>query len=220
MRNKVITALVAGGLLVGAGFATSVISAPGTASAQEDTVETDQQTKRPFQRGFEFLSGVLDDLVGNNDISAETADIVLNAVEEKAEEVMAQRETMRELIKGFLENDGVISETEAQQLPDDHWIFNEKFDEAWGDGELSSEELRQARPHPRRDAFKKGARFGALLDDGGIDRDEYGALGENHPLKQINVEGYFDGDGLITPEELREIWQQHKADSQTDNEDA
>ncbi len=220
MRNKIIAALVAGGLLVGAGFATSIISAPGTASAQEETAETDQEARRPFQRGFEFLSGVLDELVGNKDISAETAKIVLNAVEEKAEEVKAERETMRDLIKGFLENDGVITETEAQQLPNDHWIFNEKFDEAWEDKELSSEELRQARPHPRRDTFKKGARFGALLDDGGIDQEEYDALGDDHPLKQIDVSEYLAGDGLITPEELREIWQQHRADFQTDNEDA
>ncbi|MFV1961808.1 MAG: hypothetical protein ACC658_08230 [Acidimicrobiia bacterium] len=220
MRTKIIAALVAGGLLVGAGFATSVISAPGTASAQEETAETDQEARRPFQRGFEFLSGVLDELVGNNNISAETAKIVLNAVEEKAEEVKAEREAMRELIKGFLDNDGVITEEEAAQLPADHWIFNEKFDEAWEDGKLTSEELRQARPHPRRDAFKKGARFGALLDDGGISQEEYDALGDDHPLKQIDVSEYLAGDGLITPEELREIWQQHRADFQTDNEDA
>ncbi len=63
MRSKIITALVAGGLLVGAGFATSVIAAPGTASAQEDSTDTDQERKGPFHRGFEFLSGVLEDLV-------------------------------------------------------------------------------------------------------------------------------------------------------------
>ena len=38
MRNKVIAALVAGGLLVGAGFVTSIVSAPGTAFAQEETI--------------------------------------------------------------------------------------------------------------------------------------------------------------------------------------
>ena len=218
MRNKIITALVAGGLLVGAGFATSVISAPGTASAQEESADTDGERKGPFHRGFEFLSGVLEDLVGEGAISQEDADTVLNAVEEKAEEVKAEHEAMRELIKAFLE-DGVITEDEASQLPDDHWIFNERLDEAWEDGELTSEELRQARPHPRRDAFKRGARLGALLDDGGIDQEEYDALGDDHPLKQIDVFGYLD-DGLITPEELREIWQAHRADFQTDNQGA
>jgi polyhydroxyalkanoate synthesis regulator phasin len=218
MRNKIITALVAGGLLVGAGFATSVISAPGTASAQEETTDTVEERKGPFHRGFEFLSGVLDDLVGEGTISQEDAHAVLNAVEEKAAEVKAEHEAMRELIKGFLE-DGVITEDEAAQLPDDHGIFNERFDEAWADGELTSEELREARPHPRRDAFKKGARFGALLDDGGIDRGEYDALGDDHPLKQIDVSGYLD-DGLITPEELREIWQAHRADFHSGNQGA
>ncbi len=218
MRNKIITALVAGGLLVGAGFATSVISAPGTASAQEETTGTVEERKGPFHRGFEFLSGVLDDLVGEGTISQEDAHAVLNAVEEKAAEVKAEHEAMRELIKGFLE-DGVITEDEAAQLPDDHGIFNERFDEAWADGELTSEELREARPHPRRDAFKKGARFGALLDDGGIDRGEYDALGDDHPLKQIDVSEYLD-DGLITPEELREIWQAHRADFQAGNQGA
>ena len=42
MRNKVIAALVAGGLLVGAGFVTSIVSAPGTASAQETEAGTDE----------------------------------------------------------------------------------------------------------------------------------------------------------------------------------
>ena len=219
MRSKIITALVAGGLLVGAGFATSVISAPSTASAQEEGTDTDQERKSPFHRGFEFLSGVLGDLVGEGTISQDDANAVLNAVEEKAEAVKAEHEATRELIKGFLE-DGVITEAEASQLPDDLWIFNERLDEAWEDGELTSEELRQARPHTRRDTFKRGARTGALLDDGGIDQGEYDALGDDHPLKQIDVSAYLASDGLITPEELREIWQEHRADFQTDNQSA
>jgi len=219
MRNKIITALVAGGLLVGAGFATSVVSAPGTASAQEETADTAEERKGPFHRGFEFLSEVLDDMVGEGTISQDDADAVLNAVEEKAAEVKAEHEAMRELIKGFLE-DGVITEDEAAQLPDDHGIFNKRFDQAWEDGELTSEELRKARPHPRRDTFKKGARFGALLEDGGIDQDEYDALGPDHPLSQIDVSEYFAVDGLITPQELREIWQAHRADFRADNQGA
>ncbi len=144
MRSKVITALIAGGLLVGAGFATSVISAPGTASAQEDSTDTDQERKGPFHRGFEFLSGVLEGLVEENTISQDDADAVLNAVEEKAEELRTERQATRELIKSFLEDD-VITQDEASQLPDDHPIFSERFDEAWEDGELTLEEVRQAR---------------------------------------------------------------------------
>ncbi len=144
MRSKIITALIAGGLLVGAGFATSVISAPGTASAQEDSTDTDQERKGPFHRGFEFLTGVLEGLVEENTISQDDADAVLNAVEEKVEELRAEREATRELIKSFLEDD-VITQDEASQLPDDHPIFSERFDEAWEDGELTLEEVRRAR---------------------------------------------------------------------------
>lgn len=215
MRNKIIAALVAGGLLVGAGFVTSLVSAPSTASAQEDTAAAD---KGPFHRGFEFLSGVLDELVAENTISQEDADAVLDAVEEKAAGMKADHEAMRELIKGFLE-DGVLTKAEFDQLPADNPFAHERFDEAWGDDELSQEEIREARPHPQRDLFKRGARFGALLDDGGIDKDEYDALGDDHPLKQIAVAEYL-ADNLITPEELREIWQAHRSGSQTDNQGA
>jgi polyhydroxyalkanoate synthesis regulator phasin len=219
MRNKIIAALVAGGLLVGAGFVTSLVSAPSTASAQEDAAGSDAEGKGPFHRGFEFLSGVLDELVGEGTISQEDATVVLDAVEEKAAEVKAEHEAMRELIKGFIE-DGILTRAEFDQLPTDNPFAHERFDVAWEDGELTQEEIREARPHPRREFFKRGARFGALLDDGGIDRGEYDALGADHPLKQIEVEKYFDGDDLITPDELREIWQAHRADFQTDNQGA
>ena len=213
MRNKIIAALVAGGLLVGAGFVTSLVSAPSTASAQEDAAASDAENRGPFHRGFEFLSGVLDELVVENTISQEDADVVLEAVEEKAAEMKAEHEAMRELIEGFLE-DGVLTKAEFDQLPADNPFANEQFEEAWENDELTREEIREARPHPRRESFKRGARLGALLDDGGIDRSEYDALGDDHPLKQIGVTEYLT-DGLITPEELREIWQTHRADFQS-----
>jgi hypothetical protein len=213
MRNKIIAALVAGGLLVGAGFVTSLVSAPSTASAQEDAAASDAEDRGPFHRGFEFLSGVLDELVAENTISQEDADAVLDAVEEKVAELKAEHEAMRDLIKGFLE-DGVLTKAEFDQLPANNPFANERFDQAWQDGELTREEIREARLHPRRDLFKKGARFGALLDDGGIDRSEYDSLGDDHPLKQIDVGKYLDDD-LITPEELREIWRTHRADFQS-----
>ena len=168
MRSKIITALVAGGLLVGAGFATSVISAPGTASAQEESTDTDQERKGPFHRGFELLSGVLEDLVGENTISQDDADAVLNAVEEKTAELRAEHEATRELIKSFLEDD-VITQEEASQLPDDHPIFSERFDEAWEDGELTLEEVRRARHgHRGHRADAKTENSGAQTDN--IDR--------------------------------------------------
>ncbi|MGB7860854.1 MAG: hypothetical protein WBM90_10185, partial [Acidimicrobiia bacterium] len=151
MRNKVTAALIAGGLLIGAGFATSVVSAPATADAQETA--DDGEAKGFFARGFEFLGGVLDDMVGNGDLSQEDADAVLAAVESAAEEARAEREATRQLLQGFLEDD-VITEAEASQLPDDHPLLGDQFDEAWSDGELTREEIREVRPHPRRDAFR------------------------------------------------------------------
>ena len=215
MRNKVIAALVAGGLLVGAGFVTSIVSAPGTAFAQEETT-TEGEEKGFFHRGLDFLGGVLDDMVGGGDLSQEDANAVLAAVESAAEEAKAEREAIHEAIRSALE-DGVLTKAEAEAagLPDDHWLYSDALDEAWADGELTTEEIREARPHPGRDRFRKGARFGALLDDGGIDQAEYDALSDDHPLKQIDVSEYLS-DGVITFDELREIRNaQHASDSDT-----
>ena len=204
MRNKVIAALVAGGLLVGAGFITSIVSSPGTAFAQESA---DGDEKGFFARGLEFLSGVLNEMVRNGEIDQATADNVLANVEEATEEAAAERQAIHEALKAAWE-DGVLTEAEATDagVPADHWLFTaEALEEAWADGELTQEEVREARPHPRRDAFKHGARLGALLDDGGIDQEEFDGLDDEHPLKQIDgIEEYLD-DGVITIEELREI---------------
>ena len=217
MRNKIVASIVAGGLLVGAGFVTSVVSSPSAASAQEDAGDSEDKGLR--HRGFEFLSGVLSDLVSEGTIEQSDADAVLAGVEDKAAEIKAEREVTRELTQELLEDD-VITEDEATQLPDDHPFFNEKFDEAWEDGELTTEEIREIRPHHRRGGFRRGAHFGALLDDGGIDQAEYNdlieSLGEDHPLAQIDVSEYFDGDNLITVDELREIRENWK-DSNTED---
>ena len=199
-----IAALVAGGLLVGAGFVTSLVSSPGTASAQEETA-TEGEEKGLFHRGFDFLAGVLDDMVGNGEIDQATADNVLAKVETAAGELKAQREAIHEAIKTALE-DGILTEAEAVAtgLPEDHWLYSDALDEAWADDQLTTEEIREARPHPRRDTFKKGARFGALLDDGGIDQAEYDELDDEHPLKQIDVSEYLS-DGVITIDELKAI---------------
>lgn len=201
MRNKIMAALVAGGLLVGAGFVTSIVSAPDTAVAQEAAEDEDRGF---FARGMGFLGDVLDELVGEGTIDSDQADAILNAVEEKAADVKEEREALREEIKGYLE-DGVLTSDEAANLPEDHWLLSDALDDAWADGELTIGEIREARPHPRRDAFRHGARFGALLDDGGIDEAEYEGLPDEHPLKQIDVSEYFEDDGLITVDELRQI---------------
>lgn len=206
MRNKLIAALIAGGLLVGAGVVTSIVSSPSVALAQSESDQPEQEGF--FQRGLSFLSDVLAGLVGDGTITQDQADEVIAATEAKAVEVRTERQAVRDLTKSLLE-DGVITEAEAAQLPDNHPFLSDEYAEAWADGELTIEEIRQVRPHPRLDAFKRGARFGALLDDGGIDQAEYDQLIENlppdSPLAQIDVSQYLD-DGVITIDELREIF--------------
>ncbi|HIE21828.1 MAG TPA: hypothetical protein EYP73_04445 [Acidimicrobiia bacterium] len=212
--RKVLAAVVAGAILVGAGFVTAAVAAPGAAVAQESEAPATEASGF-IPRALSFLGGVLDDLVAEGTITVDQADAVLRAVEAKMEATKAERETLREMIKGFLE-DGVMTEDEAAQLPEDHFLLSEKFDEAWADGELTIEEIRELMPHPRRDAFRRGARLGALLDGGGIDQAEYDALPEDHPLKQIDVSSYLE-DGIITLPELREIWRQHRAQAGQDS---
>lgn len=206
MRTKILAAFVVGGLLVGAGSLTAVISAPDTARAQEDTDDSDDG--EPVPRILGFLGDVLDDLVGDGTIDQDQADAIVQATEDKIDEVRQRHEALREQLSQALE-DGVITESEASELPDDHWLFGDAFDEAWEDGQLTAEEIREAGPHFGH-PFRRGLRFGALLDGGGIDRDEYNSLGENHPLKQLDASEYL-ADDLITPDELREIFQDLKA---------
>jgi polyhydroxyalkanoate synthesis regulator phasin len=165
MRTKIIAAFVAGGFLVGAGFLTSVISAPGTAQAQDDTqpdtpqAENEKTEGRFLRPALGFLQDVLDDLIADGTLTDEQAAAVVDGVEAKAQELIE------------------------------------------GHGDLR-ERLREGREH--WGPFKNGLRFGALLDDGGIDQDEYEGLDEDHPLKQIDLTEYLE-DGTITPDELRQV---------------
>lgn len=203
MGNKIWAAIIAGGLLVGAGFIASAVSSPGTAVAQEETDGTPEDG--PFPRILGFLGDVLDDLVGDDVITQDQADAVAQAAEERATEIREERHAEREQLRELLEDD-VITQNEASQLPDDHFLFSDRYDDAWEDGELTRDELR---PFSRRDFFKRGFRLGSLLDDGGIDQGEYDSvmesLDDDHPLKQLDASEYFEDDGLITEDELREI---------------
>lgn len=211
MRSKIVAALAAGGLLVGAAFVSSVVSTPGTALAQEDTAES----SGPISRIVGFLGEVLDDLVAQGTIDQGQADAIIDAAETKAEEIREQREAIREILREGFE-DGVLTAEEAAALPDDHPLFGEKFDEAWEDGELTVEEARELGFHRHRRTFRNGLRLGAVLDDGGISQEEYDALGEDNILKSIDVSEYLE-DGLITLEELREIHRSLHDNADTDS---
>lgn len=212
MLNKIFAALVAGAVLVGAGLVTSALSSPGTAQAQEETESSEDGSAGSRLLGF--LDEVLADLVADGTLTQEQADAVAEAAETKADEVKEAFRSQRELVRGLLE-DGVITEEEASQLPEGNWLLSDRFDEAWEDGELTLAEIREQAPHPRWNGFEKGLRFGALLDDGGIDQEEYDSLGDDHPLKQVDVTEYL-ADGLITPQELREIHMDFRNSSGSD----
>jgi hypothetical protein len=216
MRTKIITATIVGGLLVGAGILTSLVSAPSVALAQEPDSTTTQH-KGLMHRGLSFLQGVLSDLVGDGTIDQHQADAITSAVQAKAEAAQAERKANRDLIEGFLA-DGVITSDELAQLPEDSPLRdpNGPFADALADGQITAEELAHAMPHPGLKAFRRGVRLGSLMDDGGIDASEYAALPDNNPLKQIDASKYLE-DGLITPDELRQMLQDwrslHRGDS-------
>ncbi len=212
MSNKITASLAAGAILVGAGLVATIVSSPGAAVAQEV-----DEGDAPADRGLSLLEEVLDDLVAQGDISTEDAETVLNAVAGAVEQKKAEREEIRAAIEAAFE-DGELTLEEASVLPQDHWLFSEQFDEAWEDGALTKDEIQQSRPHPRRDAFRKGfrhgAHFGDVMDDGGMDQAEWDAIPgdsrvKNSPIADA-IEAELVQDGLVTPADLREIWQAHK----------
>jgi hypothetical protein len=205
VRQKVISAAVVGGLLVGSAFIAGA-AIPDVAGAQENQDQgTEKNDERFGQWRGAIFEEVLVDLVAAGTITEDQRDEITEAVVAKAEELRAQHQELRAQIAGFLD-DGVISAEELAQLPDDH-PFNDpdgQFGDALEDGELTREEIREARPFSRGNFFKQGARFGALLDDGGIDQEEYDSLPEDHPLKQADVSAYLE-DGVISLDELRQL---------------
>lgn len=156
MRNKIIASLVAGGVLVAAGVATAAISFPSPASAQETTDEREAPT-----RGFGLLGEVLSDLVDDGVIDQGQADAIRDALENKAQDLREQRDADRALLRELLK-DGVLTEEEAEQLPDDHFLLSDRFDEAWEDGQLTRDELGFGRAFRR--GFHRGFHFGHQFD--------------------------------------------------------
>ena len=200
MSKRIWGTSIVGALLIGAGLIATAVSSPRIASAQEDSEE-----RGPLSGAFGFLDEVLDDLVGDGTITQDQADAIISASEAKLSEQREERRAGRRLLEDLLD-DGVITDDEASQLPDDHFLFDDRFDEAWEDGQLDSDDLRAWRREHRRPGswFGRGFRFGSLLDEGGIDQEEYDSLPDDHPLKQADLNELLE-DGLITPEELRDL---------------
>ena len=118
--------------------------------------------------------------------------------ESPGEEAVAPR------VLGFLERI-------LEELVDEGTIDEEDADAVLAAVEEEIAEFKEEHPdfHPRRHLLRKGARLGALLDDGGISQEEYDSLPEDGRLRQLDIGNALD-DGLITPEELREILREHR----------
>ena len=217
MITKIIAAGVAGGMLVAAGLATSIISRPSVAVAEDGDDEPGQTGLIP--RTLSFLSEVLSDLVDEGTIDQGQADAILQAAEEKAATVKADFEERAELLRSLLE-DGVITSDEKGMLPDDSPFLSDRYDDAWDDGELTVDELAPSPFHGRRGpGFTWGFGLGTLLDDGGIDQEEYdsliGRLPDSSPFASFDASDYL-ADGVITPDELREIFRLQWSSGQWD----
>lgn len=202
--------------MVGAALLAATLSSPGVASAQNDSQDPSEETNvGPFKNHGSVLEDVLSDLVEDGTIDQSQADAIVEALDAKTAEFRTAAQDLRGLIAGFLE-DGVITAEELDQLPDVFPFNNLErvFGDALDDGELTLDEFQDAFHQPRRGQFWSGARIGALLNDGGIDQEEYDSLAEDHPLKQVDVTEYLS-DGIISIDELRELKK-----SQSDSGDA
>ena len=142
---------VAGFLLIaGAAVAVAAPSLLTVSPAFTATTDGDVSTASPFRAGG-LLEEVLADLVGQDVISQDQADAIVDALEARADEKLAEMEARREemhqnweLIRGFLE-DGVITQAEIDQLPADSPL-REVFDSIADDGQVTVDQLRELRP--------------------------------------------------------------------------
>lgn len=152
--KKVIAAVAAAGVLVAGAFTASVVAGSGTATAQTEEESTEVAPRGPGS----MLSEVLDELVAEGTIDQETADELAAAIEAKVEEKRASGEFGPRghrhgrgggELRGLLD-DGVISEEELAELPDDHPL-NDPEGPAAGylDGGITEEELDEIREQHR-----------------------------------------------------------------------
>lgn len=150
--RKIVTSLVAGGLLVAAAFGTAVLTG-GTASAQDEpsttaATSTTEATERP-PRPHEVLDGVLEDLVAAGTITQSQADAITAALEAEVEALreeyphLGHRGFGRGFRLGALLDDGVIDADELAELPEDHPLRS--VDESILEGGITTDELEDLR---------------------------------------------------------------------------
>ncbi|HEY5889928.1 MAG TPA: hypothetical protein VIW94_04410 [Acidimicrobiia bacterium] len=155
MRQKVIAAALAGGLALGAGLIALTVATPGIANAQDDQ-NPEETSERTHDRHGAILEEVLDDLVAAGQISQEQAEVIIESLASKAEEIRAAREASgltppqrgqlrRGVWLGALLDDGGIDQAEYDGLPDIHPLKQSDVSQYLEDGVITFDELREIR---------------------------------------------------------------------------
>ncbi|MGA7270423.1 MAG: hypothetical protein WB239_05055 [Acidimicrobiia bacterium] len=161
MRIRIVIA-VAALLLIGGGSLVAVAQAT-------ETTDTTTATNPAEGRVLDGpISAVLDDLVSQGVITADQSSAITDALVAKREELAAERRQRLQdwrqhvsQIRGFLD-DGVITSDELSQLPESSPLRDPDgpLADALGDGQITSQELRDARIFLR--GFERGHRRGLL----------------------------------------------------------
>lgn len=148
--RKIVTAAIAGALVVGAAFtATAIGGGPAEAQEEDDTAATGEWVRPQWHPG-KLLEEVLDGLVADGTLTEAQATAVIDAVEAKAAEVREEHPLARHPFRlglrlGALLDDGVITAEELAELPDGHPLADPDGPAAeyLDDGEITADEFRQ-----------------------------------------------------------------------------
>ena len=171
--KKILVSLAAAAVLV-AGIATASVISGSSAEAQEATTDEESTDFDRPERGS-VVEDVLADLVDANEITPAQADTIIAALQEKREELKANRpEGEGRRGRGFgrgghsgnlaeLLEDGVIDAAELAELPDGHPLTDPDgpFAEALEDGEITEDELQELRAGRRA---HRGDRLGSDVE--------------------------------------------------------
>lgn len=131
MRKTIVAMLAAAAVLVVGGAVGAIAQTDGT------TPDTDTSVAAPLGHQGERLTGLLDEMVQDGVITAEQAESITEWLENKRDEVQAEREAHREAFEEAW-SDGILTAEEAAQFP----FFErlEAVEELWADGEVTQEE--------------------------------------------------------------------------------
>ena len=136
--RKSVAALTAGALIIGGA---------AVASAQtDDTAPTDDTPAvQLHERRGEHISEFFADMVEDGVISQDQADQMTAELETRAEERIAEREERKAAFDAAWD-DGVLTLAEIEELGADRFLAEDgPFADALADGELTQEELEEAR---------------------------------------------------------------------------